>query len=168
MSPRDTIAAAVAKTRRVEQAWAAHRRALEMEWLRAEGVAGQAAIARALIERELPDSVFSALPFRIRLRIQRYAAREDGCMDDDYKLVFSTLSKRVTRDGITVDVQIYRGKDEEGWLLEVVDHLGGSTVWDDRFATDVEALQEAMVTIEAEGIASFAAAEAESGPPTVH
>ena len=54
-------------------------------------------------------------------------------MDDDYKLVFSTLSNRVTRDGITVDVQIYRGKDEEGWLLEVVDHLGGSTVWDDRF-----------------------------------
>ena len=63
-------------------------------------------------------------------------------MDDDYKLVFSTLSTRVTRDGITVDVQIYRGKDETGWLLEVVDHLGGSTVWDDRFPTDVEALQQ--------------------------
>jgi uncharacterized protein len=89
-------------------------------------------------------------------------------VNDDYKLVFSTLSNRITRDGVTVDVQIYRGKDEEGWLLEVVDHLGGSTVWDDRFPTDVQALQEAMATIEAEGIASFAAAEAESGPPTVH
>ena len=90
-------------------------------------------------------------------------------MNDDYKLVFSTLSNRITRNGVTVDVQIYRGKDEEGWLLEVVvDHLGGSTVWDDRFPTDVQALQEAMATIEAEGIASFAAAEAESGPPTVH
>jgi uncharacterized protein len=89
-------------------------------------------------------------------------------MGDESKLVFSTLSKRVTRDGITVDVRIYRGKDEEGWLLEVVDHLGGSTVWDDRFPTDVEALQEAMTTIEADGIASFAAAEAESGQPTIH
>jgi uncharacterized protein len=89
-------------------------------------------------------------------------------MDDDYKLVFSTLSKRVTRDGITVDVQIYRGKEEEGWLLEVVDHLGGSTVWEDRFPTDIEALQEAMATIEAEGIGSFAAAEAQDKPPSVH
>ncbi len=89
-------------------------------------------------------------------------------MDDDYQLVFSTLSKRITRDGITVDVQIYRGKDETGWLLEVVDHLGGSTVWEDRFLTDVEALQEAMATIEAEGIGSFAAAEAKDGSPTMH
>jgi uncharacterized protein len=89
-------------------------------------------------------------------------------MEDDYELVFSTLSKRVTCDGITVDVRIYRGKEEEGWLLEVVDHLGGSTVWDDRFPTDIEALQEVMATIEADGIASFAAAEAENGPPTVH
>jgi len=88
-------------------------------------------------------------------------------VDDDYKLVFSTLSKRITRDGITVDVQIYRGKDEKGWLLEVVDHLGGSTVWSDRFPTDVEALQEAMATIEAEGIGSFAAAEAEDEPHTM-
>jgi len=79
-----------------------------------------------------------------------------------------TLSKRITRDGVTVDVQIYRDKNEEGWMLEVVDHVGGSTVWNNRFPTDVEAQQEAIATIEAEGIASFAAAEAESGPPTVH
>ena len=89
-------------------------------------------------------------------------------MDDDDELVFSTLSKPVTRAGVTVHVQIYRSKDEEGWLLEVIDHLGGSTVWDDRFATDVEALQEAMATIKSEGISSFAAAEPEGGPPTIH
>jgi uncharacterized protein len=93
---------------------------------------------------------------------------ESRDVGDEPQLVFSTLSKRVTRDGIAVDVQIYRGKDEKEWLLEVVDHLGGSTVWDDRFATDVEALQEAMATIEAEGIGSFAAAESEDKPPTVH
>jgi uncharacterized protein len=89
-------------------------------------------------------------------------------VNDDYKLVFSTLSNRIIRDGVTVDVQIYRGKDEEGWLLEVVDHLGGSTVWNDRFPADVEALQEAVATIESEGIGSFAAAEVEGGLPTVH
>ena len=89
-------------------------------------------------------------------------------MDNGYELVFSTLSRRMTRDGITIDVQIYRGKDEEGWLLEVVDHLGGSTVWDDRFPTDAEAWQEVLATIEAEGIGSFAAAEADDKPPSVH
>jgi uncharacterized protein len=89
-------------------------------------------------------------------------------MGDDYKLVFSTLSKPITRDGITVEVQIYRGKDEEGWLLEVVDHLGGSTIWDDRFPTDVEAYQAAMATIEAAGIGSFAAAEANEETRTIH
>ena len=89
-------------------------------------------------------------------------------MNDDYKLVFSTLSKPITRGGITVEVQIYRGKDEEGWLLEVVDHLGGSTVWDDRFPTDLEAYQAAMATIEAEGIGSFAAAEANEETRIIH
>ena len=44
--------------------------------------------------------------------------------------------------------------------MEVVDHLGGSTVWDDRFPTDQAALDEAMATIEVEGIGSFAATEA--------
>jgi uncharacterized protein len=44
--------------------------------------------------------------------------------------------------------------------LEVVDHLGGSTVWDDPFPTDPAALDEAMAAIEVEGIGSFAATEA--------
>jgi uncharacterized protein len=81
-------------------------------------------------------------------------------MTDDYTLVHSPLQRRITRDGISIDVMIYRGEDEEGWILEVVDHLGGSTVWDDPFPTDQAALDEAMVAIEAEGIGSFAAAEA--------
>src|SRR4051812_29849110 len=54
MSPNGTIAAAVAGSRRAKTDWAAHRLALEVERLRAEGVIGQAAIARALTEREVP------------------------------------------------------------------------------------------------------------------
>ena len=35
-------------------------------------------------------------------------------------------------------------EEEDFWTLEVVDALGGSTVWDDEFSTDEEALEEAM------------------------
>ena len=58
------------------------------------------------------------------------------------------LCRLVSRDGITVEILIYRGKDDSGWMLEAVDQEGGSTVWDDLFPTDQEALAEAMNTIE--------------------
>ncbi len=45
---------------------------------------------------------------------------------------------------MTVEVLIYRGKDDEGWMLEVVDQEGGSTVWEDWFSTEEEALAEAL------------------------
>ncbi|OJU30429.1 MAG: hypothetical protein BGN91_04455 [Nitrobacter sp. 62-13] len=58
--------------------------------------------------------------------------------------------------GVTVSVEIYRlAGGEEGWSLEVVDHDGGSTVWEDRFATDSDAYAEFYQTLETEGIKSF-------------
>jgi hypothetical protein len=49
----------------------------------------------------------------------------------------------LSRDGTTVEIQIYDdGKD--GWLLEVVDEFGNSTVWDESFLTDDAALAEAL------------------------
>ena len=83
---------------------------------------------------------------------------------EDYPIAHSPLERRVTRDGVTVDVQIYRGEDETGWLLEIVDHLGGSTVWNETFPSDEAALAEAMETIEQDGIASFA----EDRPSLLH
>jgi uncharacterized protein len=80
-------------------------------------------------------------------------------MEEDYRIIHSMLEQRVTKGNISVEVLIYRGEEDTGWILEVVDHLGGSTVWDDPFATDEAALEEALSTIEAEGIASFAAAQ---------
>jgi hypothetical protein len=56
---------------------------------------------------------------------------------------------------LNVRICIYRGSTEDGWILEVEDHKGGSTVWDDRFATDQAALNEAIRTIETDGIGSF-------------
>jgi hypothetical protein len=76
-------------------------------------------------------------------------------MDDDYKIINSPLSQKITRDGMTIDVLIYRGERESTWILEVVDHAGGSTVWDETFATEQAALSEVLKTIDDEGIACF-------------
>ncbi|PXW50295.1 hypothetical protein [Methylobacterium sp. B4] len=74
----------------------------------------------------------------------------------DHELEFSPLSGRVTRDGVTVQVHIYRfaGTDEE-WTLEVVDHEDGSTVWEGSFETDVEAYEAFEQCIRENGIRTF-------------
>lgn len=75
---------------------------------------------------------------------------------DDPEIEYSPLCDEVTRNGLTVRVQIYRLKvGDPGWSLEVVDHEGGSTVWDNLFATDHEALAEFSETLRVEGIDSF-------------
>ena len=76
--------------------------------------------------------------------------------DRDPEIEYSPLCEKVTQDGLTVRVQIYRLKTgNNGWSLEVVDHENASTVWDDLFATDHEALAEFSRTLEDEGIQSF-------------
>jgi uncharacterized protein len=67
--------------------------------------------------------------------------------------VHSPVSQRLSRDGTTVEIQIYED-GKAGWLLEVVDEFGNSTVWDDSFLTDQAALAQALNTIEREGITS--------------
>jgi hypothetical protein len=76
----------------------------------------------------------------------------------DSELVTSALNTQITRDGITVTIAIHRMSDEADWVLEVEDHLGGSTVWEERFPTERAALDEAMRIIEEEGVGSFATA----------
>ena len=63
--------------------------------------------------------------------------------DAEVTLVHSPLCQRITRDGTEVSIQIY-GDGNGGWLLEIVDEFGTSTVWDDSFATDQEAFAEAL------------------------
>jgi hypothetical protein len=76
-------------------------------------------------------------------------------MDDDFKILESPLSTSVTQDGMTIEVHIYRGEKDDGWTLEVVDQLGGSTVWEEIFASDVDALEEMKRAITEDGVASF-------------
>ena len=70
-------------------------------------------------------------------------------------LVTSGLSRHVTRDGITVEVCIYRLEDEPGWSLEVVNSAGTSIVWDDLFPPDEAANEEFLRTVAEEGVAAF-------------
>jgi hypothetical protein len=65
------------------------------------------------------------------------------------------LSGEMKRDGITIAVHIYRGKDEDTWVLEVVDSHKTSFLWDDRFPTDQDAMDELTRTIAKEGMKQF-------------
>ena len=73
----------------------------------------------------------------------------------DPNIVTSGLSRVVQRDGVTVDVNIYRLEDRPGWALEVVNAKGTSTVWDELFETDEVANVEFVATIAKEGMAAF-------------
>jgi hypothetical protein len=70
-------------------------------------------------------------------------------------LVYSSLSRMVTKDGVTVEVSIVRLENETGWSVDVVDPSGGSTVWDDLFPSDQEAYEEIERTVAKEGIRTF-------------
>ena len=66
----------------------------------------------------------------------------------------SPLSQVVEKDGRSVHVAIYEDGAGE-WLLEVVDEFGNSSVWDQSFETEQDALDEALKTIREEGIESL-------------
>ena len=72
-------------------------------------------------------------------------------MDEDDEVKMSPLCQPVTRDGKTVQVDIYDDGDG-GWILEVVDEHNSSAVWDGAFEADQSALDEALSAIENEGI----------------
>jgi hypothetical protein len=77
-------------------------------------------------------------------------------IDDDIEIEHSPLSGDVTRDGVTLRVDIYRIKgSNDGWSLEVVDETGGSTVWTETFEMPSDAYHEFYKTLETEGPSAF-------------
>ena len=83
-----------------------------------------------------------------------WTAVEHATIEAERYPVHSQLSQRVERGEAAVEIEIYEdGKG--GWLLEVVDEFGNSTVWDDPFPADSAALAEALNAIDAEGIVSL-------------
>jgi hypothetical protein len=79
-------------------------------------------------------------------------------MHEQYEVKMSPLSQRMEVDGKGIDVQIYEN-GEGGWLLEVVDEFDNSTVWDDPFPTDQDAMKELQRAIQEDGVDSLI------GPP---
>jgi hypothetical protein len=73
----------------------------------------------------------------------------------DPNITYSGLSREVQVDGFDLHIEIYRLEDQKYWTLEVIDEKGTSTVWDDSFGTDQEALDEVQKTILKEGISAF-------------
>jgi hypothetical protein len=72
-------------------------------------------------------------------------------MNDEYEIKMSPLCQEISSGGNTVKVEIY-DDGEDGWILEVVDEHGNSTVWDDSFPADAAALAEVKKTLMKEGI----------------
>lgn len=74
--------------------------------------------------------------------------------ESEPKIIDSELSGHVTKDGITVELCIYRLENTD-WSLEVINSKGTSIVWDDLFSSDHNAFDEFNKTIAEEGMASF-------------
>lgn len=72
-------------------------------------------------------------------------------MNDDDDVKMSPLSQRFEQDGKAVHIEIYED-GEGGWLLEIVDDDNNSTMWEDAFDSEEDALAEALATISEEGI----------------
>lgn len=82
----------------------------------------------------------------------------------DPEIIMSPLCREISGDGTKIQVDIYRVEGMPGWALEVIDEENASTVWDDPFDTDREALDAVMEVIEKEGIRSFL----EGDPEAMH
>jgi len=75
-------------------------------------------------------------------------------MNEEHSPKMSPLSRSISQDGVSVQIDIY--EDGTGkWLLEVVDEYNNSTVWDDPFETEQSALDDAIKAINDDGIFSF-------------
>ncbi|MCK7598453.1 hypothetical protein M0G74_14325 [Microbulbifer sp. CAU 1566] len=74
--------------------------------------------------------------------------------DDDFTPKDSPLSRSYGDGNHTVSIDIYED-GEGGWLLEIVDENNNTTVWEDAFDTDEEALQEALDALKEEGVGAF-------------
>ncbi|GJE52453.1 hypothetical protein GOFOIKOB_5524 [Methylobacterium tardum] len=76
---------------------------------------------------------------------------------DDHEYEHSPLSGTFSRDGESVDVEIYRFfGTQDRWRLGVIDlSSGGSTVWQETYATDQEAYDAFTAMVDASGLAPF-------------
>lgn len=89
-------------------------------------------------------------------------------MERDPELVRSSYSGPVTRQGITVRLEIHRLDSDPQWVLEVVNENGTSTVWDEAFDTDRAAYDAFQSAVEEEGMSMFLDEVNVAAPPALH
>ena len=75
-------------------------------------------------------------------------------MYNEKDLIYSPLQQSITQDGETIEVGIYR-LPNAGWTLEITDQYGNSTIYEDTFETDQEALDVFLEDLKIEGIEEF-------------
>ena len=76
-------------------------------------------------------------------------------MTEDVEIEASKLSQPIDSGDKALSVEIYRIKGTTDWSLEIVDSYGNSTVWDDLFPTDSDALVEAKKAVLEETASEF-------------
>lgn len=76
-------------------------------------------------------------------------------MTNDPELEYSPLTQTITEHDRSIDVYIYREKGGSEWYLEVVDDQDNSSVWEDAFASDKQALNLVNKIIAQEGFTIF-------------
>lgn len=77
-------------------------------------------------------------------------------MEDDFpEIIHSPLSQSVEMDGECVHIEIYRSEEDSGWVMEVEDVYGNTTVFNGTFKSDDDALIAAKHSIKTEGIHAF-------------
>lgn len=82
-------------------------------------------------------------------------------MESQSRILMSELSQRVTLEGMTVDVQIFRIGAEDDWILIVANESGRTNRWDDVFSSDIEAMAAFQIVAQEEGLAACLAQGAE-------
>ena len=75
--------------------------------------------------------------------------------DDDYEVILSSLSKTYSEGDLSVEVEIYKGEDDEGWILEILDNLGNSMIAEEQFQTEQAAWDQFVSDVTKNGIESF-------------
>jgi hypothetical protein len=64
-------------------------------------------------------------------------------MEDE--VLLSPLSRTMDMDGQSMKIHIFRGtRDDDNWMLEVIDNSGCATVLNETYSTDRAALSAAL------------------------
>jgi hypothetical protein len=72
----------------------------------------------------------------------------------DHRTIISPLSRTITHDGRTVEVEIYR-RGNEPWTFKVLNENGISIQWTEDYDTEKEASLAFDVDLERDGIESY-------------